>query len=160
MSMRSGTRTRRPRSAWPPADSRGFTLTEVLAALLISVIAVMGLAHTFGIGRGLIDRYATGRDALAAANRRVETLRARAVKNSADVQVARGAYGPFPVILNGGTSGSEYWQVTWMDDPADNLASADTDGPDDYRRILVRVCWGQGAATDTLELSTVVYTNP
>ena len=151
-------RRRRSRTPWPPdAVSPGFTLAEVLVALFITVIAVTGLAHTFGVGRGLIDRYATGRDALATAQRRMEMLRMLSMREQAVINpepdLTIGVHGTFPVQLNATINGSEQWTVTWVDDPSDGLGGADTDGGNDYKRATVDISWAQSGATDKVELS-------
>src|SRR5215471_12167035 len=63
------------------ADERGFSLIEVLVAGIVAVVAVMGLAYSFSTGRGMIDRYAAARDALAAAEQRMDRLSILGLKN-------------------------------------------------------------------------------
>ncbi|NOT32624.1 MAG: prepilin-type N-terminal cleavage/methylation domain-containing protein [Candidatus Eisenbacteria bacterium] len=150
---------RRPCSSRPPDVCSGFTLTEVLVALLISVITVVGLAHTFGIGRGLIDRYATSRDALGAAERRIETLQMQAMQDSAAnfTDLTPGSHGPIALTLNGRTAGVELWLIESIDDTADGISAADVDhNTDDYRLATVRIGWTQAAVTDTLRLTTIL----
>jgi prepilin-type N-terminal cleavage/methylation domain-containing protein len=52
----------------------GFSLMEVVVATLIAAIAVIGLAHTFGLGRGQIERFSVARTALAAAEEQMSVL--------------------------------------------------------------------------------------
>src|SRR5689334_2363201 len=45
-------------------NQRGLGLFEVVAGTLIATIAVLGLAYSFGVGRGMIDRYQVARAGL------------------------------------------------------------------------------------------------
>jgi len=132
-------------------DARGFSLIEVMVAAIISVIAVMGLAYSFSAGRGLIDRFATARDALEAAGKRLETLAMEARKDLADPDLAAGDHGPLSLTLNQNQTGSEAWTVAWVDDPVDN-AGGDLD-PNDYKRVTVKVRWNQAGLRDSIVLS-------
>jgi type II secretory pathway pseudopilin PulG len=127
----------------------GFTLTEVLVALLITVLAVMGLAHTFGIGRGLIDRYATARAAMGVAQSRMEVLRMESLKSLANPDLDPAVTHPVTaVVLDGRVSGQETWTVEWVDDPA--IA-----GSQDYKRVRVTVSWTQAGIADSVELKSI-----
>jgi len=132
-------------------DSRGFSLIEVMVAAVIAVIAVVGLAFTFSSGRGLIDRYATARDALEAAERRLEVLAMKARKDPADPDLAAGSHGPFALTLNRNPTGAEFWNVAWVDDPVDD-AGGDAE-PGDYKRVRVTVFWSQAGILDSMTLS-------
>ena len=133
----------------PACDERGFSLMEVIIATVIAVIAVLGLAHSFAAGRGLIDRYATARDALGAAQRRIETL---SLLPASATDLALGPHGPNALQLNDNPSGSESWTVDWVDDPVDGSGGGDSN-PDDYKRVTIRIGWTQGGAPDTVRLS-------
>ena len=133
-------------------DSRGFSLIEVMVAAVIAVIAVVGLAFTFSAGRGLIDRYATARDALEAAERRLEVLAMKARKDPADPDLAAGSHGPFALTLNRNPSGAEMWNVAWVDDPVDGAGGGDPE-PGDYKRVRVTVRWTQAGILDSMTLS-------
>lgn len=129
-------------------EGSGFTLTEVLVALLITVIAVMGLAHTFGIGRGLIDRYATARSAMGVAQSRMETLRMESLQDLTVPDLDPAVLHPVTtVLLDGRIQGQETWIVEWLHDP---LGSGQ-----DYKRVRVTVTWTQGAMPDTVELKAI-----
>ena len=131
------------------ADFAGFTLTEVLVALLITVLAVVGLAHTFGIGRGLIDRYATARSAMGVAQSRMELLRMESMKNIANPDLDPAVIHPVTAItLNDRIAGEETWTVEWLDDPL-------VPGSQDYKRVRVTVSWTQAAIPDTVELKSI-----
>src|SRR5262249_5885492 len=56
------------------ASEARFTLVEALVAAIIAVLAVVGLAHTFGLGRAFINRFEVARAALGAAQERLELL--------------------------------------------------------------------------------------
>lgn len=136
-----------------PLDQRGFSLMEVVVAMVIAVIAVLGLAHSFAAGRSLIDRYETARAALAYAEGRVETMAGLSVPghDPGNPDLNTGWHGPVTVNL-GNRTGSEKWFVEWKDDPVDKLAPLDSD-PDDYKRVTMYIMWTQGANTDTVSLS-------
>jgi prepilin-type N-terminal cleavage/methylation domain-containing protein len=133
------------------SDARGFSLIEVMVAAIISVIAVVGLAYSFSAGRGLIDRFATARDALETAGRRLEILAMEARKDPANADLAAGNHGPFGLTLNQNQTGSEAWYVAWVDDPVDN-GGGDLD-PNDYKRVTVKVRWNQASLPDSVVLS-------
>jgi prepilin-type N-terminal cleavage/methylation domain-containing protein len=132
---------------------KGFSLLEVLVAMVIAVIAVVGLAYSFGTGRGLIDRYATARDALAAAEQRLERLAFLSNQNPNHPDLSAGTHGPLARPLNGTRSGQESWTVVWVDDPVDNTPDAN---PNDYKRVTVEVSWTQGGMQDRIALSRVL----
>lgn len=132
-------------------DARGFSLLEVMVAAVISVIAIVGLAYSFSAGRGLVDRYATARDALQAAEQRLETLAMQALKNPAHADLSPGVHGPLARTLNQNQTGTEQWAVTWLDDPVDNTPG-DPD-PSDYRRVTVTVVWSQAGIADSVQLA-------
>ncbi len=134
-----------------PHGQGGFSLIEVMVAAVIAVIAVLGLAYTFSAGRGLIDRYAAARDALEAAERRLDVLAMQALKDPAAPDLSAGAHGPVAHTLNHNQTGSESWTVAWVDDPVDNGAG-DPD-PNDYKRVTVEVRWMQGGLQDRIRLS-------
>ena len=131
----------------PAPDTRGVSLIEVMVAAVIAVIAVVGLAYTFSAGRGLIDRYATARDALEAASRRLETLAMQARKDIATPELSPGNHGPVARTLNQNQTGSETWNVQWVNDPVDDPGDSD---PNDYKRVTVKVRWNQAGILDSV----------
>jgi type II secretory pathway pseudopilin PulG len=135
-------------------DERGFSLIEVMVAGVVAVVAVMGLAFTFSTGRGMIDRYAAARDALAAAEQRMDRLSILGLKDPSNAELAPGLHGPFPRPLDGNATGTEEWTVTWVDDPADN-AGGDPN-PNDYKQVTVDVRWTSGHLQDHVELSRII----
>src|SRR5437762_12387732 len=58
----------------PMLNERGFSLMEALTGATITVIAVLGLAYSFGVGRGLVNRYEVARAALGEAQSELEAL--------------------------------------------------------------------------------------
>lgn len=136
----------------PARGQDGFSLIEVMVAMVIAVIAVLGLAHTFGAGRALINRYEVARDALGAAQRELDVLGAVSLTcDSLDAGAGQRLHGPFPVSLNDRIDGTVEWRSSWWDDPQDNGAGGDPD-PKDYRQVTVVVRW-QGAVPDSVALS-------
>jgi hypothetical protein len=117
-----------------------------MVATIIAVIAVLGLAHSFGTGRALIDRFETARDALALAQSRIEIL-SRLPLGTPDL--SPGTHGPTPVQINAGMLGDETWTVVWVNDPADGTPDLD---PQDYKRVTVAVSWANGGIPDTISL--------
>lgn len=135
---------------------RGFSLIEVMVAMVIAVIAVLGLAHSFGAGRALIDRYETARAASALVEGRVETLASLATRDLFDPALTEGTHGPAPITLSGDRTGDESWFVEWVDDPLDGLAGPGDPDPNDYKRVTVAITWTQGATSDTVQLTRIL----
>jgi hypothetical protein len=123
---------------------------EVIVASVIAVIAVLGLAHSFGVGRALINRFEVARDALGLAQRRMESL---SVLPVGAPELAVGNHGPYARTLGTGLVAAERWSVTWVDDSVDNSPS-DPD-PNDYKRLVLTVGWSQAGVADSIQLERV-----
>lgn len=133
-------------------DQRGFSLIEVMVAVVIAAIAVVGLAHSFGAGRALINRYETARAASALVEGRLESLASLAKRNLSDPLLSVGTHGPAPITIGGDRLGEESWFVEWVDDP---LFVGATD-PDDYKRVTVAITWTEASVTDTVKLTRIL----
>jgi len=134
----------------PPVGGgqRGFSLIEAIVATAIAVLAVLGLAHTFGIGRAMVSRYEIGRVALGVAEARLEGYAARTPATIVTPSADSAAF-----VYKGVTRGMEVWSVQWEDDPADGTGGADTNGTHDMRRVTVWVHWGQGDEVNLVTLT-------
>jgi Tfp pilus assembly protein PilV len=121
----------------------GFTLVEVLAASVISILAITGLAYAFGSGRALINEFEAERAALAAAQQRLEIL---SVTPATSVDFDDSTHAR-PFNHEGRRVGTERWFVSWYDDPT-------TPGvTHDLRRVTVRVQWSRESRADTISLT-------
>jgi prepilin-type N-terminal cleavage/methylation domain-containing protein len=127
-------------------DERGFSLVEVIVASIVAVIAVMGLAHSFGMGRALIDRHESARDALALVQQRLEFL---ANVSSGNPDLDFGTKGPNVIQINDAVTGNETWTVQPVDDPVNGAGN-------DYKRITVTISWMTAGITDQIQLSRIV----
>lgn len=124
-------------------NERGFSLMEALTSATISVIAVLGLAHTFAMGRSLVDRYEVARVALSEAESQLEALTTRP---EGDPTLAIGYASPAtPFLYQGATLGSQYWRVVAYDEPH-------LPGYVNLKRVVMTVRWQQGSRTDSLSL--------
>jgi len=121
---------------------------EAVVATVVSVIAVLGLAHTFGIGRGFIERFSIGRNALGVAQARMEAL--CVLPASTAPELATGVHAAIPFLHLGQPLGTEQWRVQWFDDPATSATSLD------LKQITVVVTWKQGIDQDSLKLTRLV----
>lgn len=123
-----------------------------MVATVIAIIAVTALAHSFGIGRGLVDRYENARDALALVQQRLERL---AAVNPSHGDLSPGPHDAGVIAINDAVSGQETWMVTWVDDPVDGSGGGDLTGPNDYKRATVSIAWSDGGGPQTIQLSRV-----
>ena len=124
-------------------NERGFSLMEALTGATISVIAVLGLAHTFAMGRALVDRYEVARVALSEAESQLEAL---TLRPASDPTLAVGYASPLtPFLYQGTTLGNLNWRVVAYDEP--NLP-----GTDDLKLVTMTVRWQQGSRPDSLSL--------
>ncbi len=120
---------------------------EVIAGTLIATLAVLGLAYSFGVGRGLIDRYDLARRAMGRARLLVDSLTTVTPSSLQD--------GNQPFWVDGVQAGTAYWTITNVDDPVDQSSPIDPT-PVDEKRILVRLGWGAAGSMDTLALTRLV----
>lgn len=130
-----------------PDPAAGFSLVELMAAMLITVVAIMGLAHTFSLGTGFIDRFATARAALARASGQLEHVRGQ-VRGGDSISNADSSS---TIVLSPGQNGVLTTHIEGLDDPADG-----TGGAADYYRVTASVRWTQAGMTDSVQVHTLV----
>ena len=134
-------------------DELGFSLLEAIAATVIAVIAALGLAYTFGIGRANVNRFEVARTADAVAQSRMEMLGvlAAAPVQGESLQVGTHPDAPNAFASNGRTIGQEYWRVDMV--PAESL-------PPPIQGKLVKitavVAWTLGGITDSVTYHRLV----
>lgn len=131
-----------------PRGERGIGLFEVIAGTLIATVAVLGLAYTFGIGRGLIDRYQVARVALAEGQGIIDSL-ATHTPSPLEGTWSR------PFNVGGQEAGTIRWSVSYVDDPADLKWPADADS-NDLKRVTVTATWSLGSPFDSLGLIRII----
>jgi hypothetical protein len=109
------------------------------------VIAILGLAFSFGQGRGLIDQYETSRAATAAAQGCMDSL---AVLPPADPALTLGTHPAQTLTLDGQPLGTIVWDVASVSDP---VAGGST-----LKKVVVTVTWNAGALTNSTQLSRLI----
>lgn len=117
---------------------------------MIATIAVIGLAHSFGLGRALINRFEVRRAALTAVQERMEML-AVAPPSSTELALGDHPATPIPFTHQGRTYGTETWTVSVFDDPA-------TTGSADLKRVTARVVLTGFGVTDTVRMTRLFPT--
>lgn len=131
-------------------SARGFSLVEVIVATIIATLVITGLAYTFGLGRGFIDRYEIARAALAEAQGRMEQL---AVKSFSDSDLGVGSHTASPFTYQGQTVGTTIWTVASVSDPG---TPAIKNG---LKEVTVEVVWTTGSLADTVRLNRLFPAN-
>ena len=116
---------------------------EALTAATISVIAVLGLAYSFGVGRGMVNRYEVARAALGEAQAQLEALTLRP-DNDPVLAIGYGAM-LTPFRYEGATVGNSYWHVAAFDEPH-------LPGTANLKRVIMTVRWQSDARTDSVSL--------
>jgi hypothetical protein len=116
---------------------------EAIVATIISVIAILGLAHSFGVGRGFIERYAVGRAALSAAQGRMEAL---SVLPPSSDSLATNGFFVQPFNFRGAEAGTVEWRIEPYDDPV-------VPGTPNLDKVTVVARWGPASDRDSLRLS-------
>lgn len=86
---------------------------EAIVATVIAVIAALGLAYTFGIGRSNINRFELARSADAIAQSRMESLNLLLDTSPGSDSLAVGTHPNVPNVFayHGAPLGVEYWRV-------------------------------------------------
>jgi Tfp pilus assembly protein PilV len=126
----------------------GFSLMEAIVATVIAVIAVMGLAYTFGLGRSFINAFEVRRMADMQAQGCLEWL-GSLPGNSSNLAVAPHPAQPF--LFSGRPIGSLVWRVA-IPTPAEAPAAATSR----LRMVSVTVSWTVGGMTDSVMYSRMV----
>lgn len=133
----------------PLTNQTGFSLIEALTATVIAVLAVLGLAYTFGVGSGQVNRYAVARAALGAAESRMERLLLLADAEPGSDSLEFGyVSATTPFVYNGDAVGSLWWHVDGYNDP-------DLPANPDMHRLVVCVRWNT-SVPDSVEFSQLL----
>lgn len=123
------------RAGRPCRLDQGFSLIEALIATVIAVIAVLGLAYTFSVGRGQVSRYEVARAALGEAENRMERLLLLADVNPLSDSLRTDYFSAAsPFTYRGATLGTLWWHVDPYEVPG-------VPGSPDMRQVVVCVRW-------------------
>lgn len=126
----------------PSHREGGFSLMESIVATIIAVIAIAGLAHTFGLGRGFIERFEIARTALGLARGQMESLVAYGPSSDS---LAIGASFQRPFSYQGRAMGQVEWRIDPFDDPSTSVST-------DLRNVTLKVWWGTGLLRDSVQI--------
>jgi len=122
------------------SNERGVSLVEVMFAVIIFMIIMLGGLTYFTLPQSIREREKMRRLAVVSANHRMETLMAldfTAVTSDSNETNT-------PVTI-GKVSGTRNTTVTDVDDAADGTGGSDSDGDTiDYRTITIDVKWNDG----------------
>ena len=120
---------------------------EAIVGTLIATLAVVGLAYSFGLGRGYIDRFEVARVADGVAQARMEYLGIQAA-DSPDLALGSHPGTPIPFVIDGTVMGAERWSVT--------IPSSTIPGFGSLRRVTVNVSFRTGASFDSVSYDRLV----
>lgn len=121
-------------------NQNGMTVVEVMSAILIFAIIMVGGLNYFFLPQAIIARQKMKRLAIVDARQKMESI---AALNYDQVTSALNESG-VPVTL-GTITGTRNTTITEIDDPADGLDTNDADGVVvDYKNITVQISWNDG----------------
>lgn len=115
-----------------------------MVAAVVATLALMGLAHTFSLGRSFINRFEMARAGLSVAQQRLELL---GVESRSSANLSTDSLHVRPFDHGDRDVGTEMWRVDWYDDHATPTLRHD------LKRVTVTVRWTLGADTDSVSLS-------
>ena len=126
-------------------DARGFSLMEAVVATVIAVLAAIGLAYSFGIGRGNVNRFEAARMADSRAQGRMEYLSSVLASDphSADLVAGTHPDTPIPFEVHGDLLGWEYWRVDTVPEAAPSTIRGQ------MALLTVEVAWQMAGTPDT-----------
>ena len=144
---------RRParRSSTSASAQGGFSLMEAMVATVIAVIAILGLAYSFGMGRAFIDRFEVRRVAQGVAQGYVERLGALPVTDP-DLAVGQHPAAPVPIMWNGRQLGTLTWRVATPSD----VPTAPLNVTSALHEVTVTAAWTQGGMPDSIAFTRLV----
>ncbi|MCG2715877.1 MAG: hypothetical protein L6422_06285, partial [Candidatus Marinimicrobia bacterium] len=119
-------------------NESGTTLVEVMVAIIITTIIMIGGLQFFYGGKLFLNHGKSRRIALAIAEQRMETVLRYPYNQMADSLSEAGT------VIDGNWTRST--TVSGIDDDTDGLGADDSDvNTDDYRKIVVTVDWGESS---------------
>ncbi len=133
-------------------DCRGFSLMEAVVATVIAVVAALGLAYSFGIGRSNVNRFEVARSADALAQSRMEMIGVLADVRPTSDSLHLGLH-PSPTNdfrYHGQPIGHESWRV----EPSPNTLPAAI--RPNLVRVTATVAWTLGGLTDSVTYTRLV----
>jgi prepilin-type N-terminal cleavage/methylation domain-containing protein len=133
---------------------QGFTLVELLTAIFILALVVIGVAYTLTASRGFVDRFSVARAAMARVEQRLEELQYPA---SAADTVPGAHVSTLAPPLAGNITGQERIYVSYVNDPTDDSPS--DPNPNDFKQIRVTVTWTFGFP-DSVSLTSYYAAKP
>lgn len=116
---------------------------EAVVATAISVIAIVGLAHTFGMGRHFIDRFAIGRVALGEIRGQMDFLTTQPANSDS---LALNRFFARPFNYQGNEIGTLEWRIAPYDDPG-------VPGTMDLKQVVIVAKWGSGVERDSIRIT-------
>ncbi|MEZ4194815.1 MAG: prepilin-type N-terminal cleavage/methylation domain-containing protein [Candidatus Paceibacterota bacterium] len=121
----------------------GFTLVEVIIVSAISVLIFGAMFASFQYSLRLINLSRSKLSAISVANDRMEYFRSLPYNNVGTIAgIPPGTIPQNNIISLNGIEFNERVLVEYVDDPADGLNVADTNGiPSDYKRVKVEYTW-------------------
>ncbi len=114
---------------------------EAIIAMVITVIAVMGMAYSFGLGRSWIDRFELARVADGVAQAQMERL-GSLLPAAADLTIGQHPGIPITFSYNGIDYGDVHWSVQAPDVTIPGRAA--------LRQVTVTVAWTRAGLRDSL----------
>jgi prepilin-type N-terminal cleavage/methylation domain-containing protein len=137
---------------------RGFSLVELLIVSAVLALFIGGLFITLQTSLQLISDSRARMSALSVANDRLEFI--RSLSYDAVGTVSGIPAGSIPQISTSTLNGYAFTErtlVEFIDDPADGLAGADTNGiTTDYKRVKIEISWTQRSQTKTVTLVSTI----
>jgi type II secretory pathway pseudopilin PulG len=124
--------------------SKGFTIIEALVVLFIFALITVTFYSLFSVGTRYIIESKTRLKATSIANAKMEVIRSMDYSQiGIDGGLVGGDIPGFEQISSGDKTFYVFSNVFYVDDPYDGKEdeSPDDDRPNDYKRLVIKVCW-------------------
>lgn len=137
-------------SVFPEVNQDGTSIVEVMIAIVIFMIVMVGGLNYFTLPQSTIARQKMKRLAIAAAQKKMESIAAlNNVTTGLNESSTPDTLGTLPVLRT--------TTVTEVDDPADGLGGSDSDGDvADYNIVTVEIDWNNDGNAHQVCLTTKV----
>jgi len=140
-------RMQRRHTDTPRRLEKGFTLVEVLVAIVMLTIIILGGMQFFVAGSARVDRGVHQRAAFEMAYARLEALSSAPYDSIASL--TENSVSLDDIVCTRVT------KVTYVDDPLDGTGAGDSDAQD-YKQITVSVYWTEAGRTQSVDMATLV----